>query len=299
MNRPLLIGDGLFKGQDGLLLHPTLAGLANQLGAMKRRWFICRERNPLAWYASMADISPAAVLAAHAADLSADTRQCWVASPYHAQLGRDKVRLLAEGAMPWSEEDAAWVSEQLNPLLAEEGMRLCRAGAALLLACSEPVEADPAPFAEVAGNYLPDRLPSGADGGRLVRLLSEIQMLLHGRSSDARRSRGEPDINGLWLWGACDWPATQKSSFPVATRNPFLQPLVDGRNARLTLSEAERLDGLVRADARLPKQIVLAGGGHAVLLERSLIPGRRKKDWQPESPKAEDELISLVKGWLR
>ena len=200
--------------------------------------------------------------------------------------------------MPWSDMDAAWLCEQLNPLLAEEGMRLCRMGAALLLACPQPIEAAPASFAEVAGSYLPDRLPGGADGGRLVRLLSEMQMLLHGRSFKERRGRGEPDINGLWLWGACSWLASQKSAFPVATRNPFLRSVAEGREARLIITEAERLHELVRLDAPMPKRLILAGGGHAVLLERSFIPGRRKKDWQPRSPKAEEELIPLIKGGL-
>ena len=43
--------------------------------------------------------------------------------------------------------------------------------------------------------------PIGA--GRGHALLNEIQMLLHAHPvNEAREARGEPPINGLWLWGA-------------------------------------------------------------------------------------------------
>ena len=296
MNKLFLVSNGLVEGRDGLLLHPALTDWAKQLAAMKRQWFHCREKNPLAWYAHVAGVEPALLLAARAADLPANTRQCWVASPYHAQLGRDKVRLLEEGALAWTAEDAAWICDLLNPLLQEEGMLLCRTGDALLLACSEPMQAEPVSFAEIAGRSLPDRLPLGADGGRLTRLLSEIQMSLHGRPSETRDARGEPGINGLWLWGPCSWPASiNERVLPVATRNPFLYAVAEGREAQLIISEAERLAELVRADVRLPKRVVLAGGGHAVMLEKSFMPKRSQKGWQPVSPKAEEALMPLLR----
>lgn len=291
----LLVGNGLIRGREGVQLHPSLSPWRKPLASRRRQWYLCSDRNPLAWYAVLTGRSPAAILAA-SVDLPPETVQCWVASPYHARLGRDSVRLLEEGALAWTEQDALWICDLLNPLLQEEQMCLRPVGAALLLTCRSPMQAEPAPFAGIAGKHLPNRLPGGADAGRFTRLLSEIQMFLHQHQAGHRRARGEPDINGLWLWGACAWPtAAGKASIRAATRNPFLQPLTDGRDAKITITEAERLSGLVHKDGQLPKRIVLAGEGHAVLLKQSIIPWPGKPDWLPGSPSAEEELLTLLR----
>ena len=296
MQPTVLVTNGLVQTRDGLALHAAVSAWHQQLLPCKRKWFFSAEKNPLAWYAAISETSPSALLASGCDILPDDIQQCWVATPYHAQLKRDSVRLLEEGALAWTAEDALWICELLNPFLQEEQMQLFAVGAALLLACRRPMQAEPASFAKISGKHLPDRLPAGADAGRFTRLLSEIQMVLHQHQAEHRQARGEPDINGLWLWGASSWPvAGAGTSLPVATRNPFLQSLVDGRNARIILTEAERLSGLVLAESRLPKRVVLAGEGQAVLLKKTMIPWPGKSDWQPKSPAAEDELLALLR----
>jgi len=207
----VLLTDALFTAERGsIALHPALLDVQPQLSKRRRQWFFCAEKSPLSWYAALVEASPAVLLAARCADLPASTRQCWVASPYHAQLGRDTVRLMPEGAFSWSEADNAWLCGELNPLLQDDGMSLHACGAALLLACTTPLDVDPLPFAAIAGGLLPDRHPEGPDGGRLMRLLSEIQMSLHAvthRTGQPTRD-GQPDISGLWLWGSSLWPAS-------------------------------------------------------------------------------------------
>lgn len=296
MKSLLLVSNGLISAMGGPHTHPALSPWQTELTSYRRKWFLCPDRNPLAWYAAISGMSPSALLASACSILPDETRQCWVASPYHAQLGRDRVRLLEEGTLAWTAEDAAWISDLLNPLLQEDQMRLYPLGAALLLACRQPMLAEPVPFAGISGRHLPNRLPDGPDAGRFTRLLSEIQMLLHQHQAGHRRERGEPDINGLWLWGASACPVSSGgAAFPVATRNPFLQSLVDGRDARIIITEAERLSELILKDGRLPRRVVLAGEGHAALLRQSFIPWPGKPDWQPESPAVEDELLA----WLR
>ncbi|MDX8395575.1 MAG: threonine synthase, partial [Mariprofundaceae bacterium] len=137
----------------------------------------------------------------------------------------------------------------------------------------------------------------GADGGRLMRLLSEIQMTLHQHPAEHRRNRGEPDIHGLWLWGAGNDHEINDVKVPsIATRNSALQSIVEGQDAKFTMSEAERLNELLRPDMPLPKNIVLSGDGHAVLLTKSIFPQFGKTSWNSKSEKTEVELLSILRG---
>jgi len=295
----LLLTDALQGADGGFSLHPGLMHLQPQLVRRRRQWFCCTDETPLGWYAALVNSSPAALLAARCADFPAAARQAWVASPYHAQLGRDTVRLMPEGEFAWSEADAVWLCDLLNPLLLEEGMSLHAVGAALLLACITPLDAAPLPLAAISGGLLPNRHPDGPDGGRLMRLLAEIQMSLHvvtHREGQSTRS-GQPEVNGLWLWGASVLPAVLPADLPsVATQNPFLQSLQYEHGAQVMMSEVERLPELLSSD-KLPSAVLLAGAGHAVLLNTSLLP-RFTKGWQVKSPATQGDLIARLNGML-
>ncbi len=294
----LIVSDALVESERSLTLHPELFPWRRALGTYKQQWFSCSDKIPLEWYAVIADVSPAALLARKHDHIPVNTKQCWVASPYSGQLGRDQVRVMPEGSFPWCEEDARWLCDMLNPLLQEEGMHLLHVGAALLLACCEPMHARPSSFARVSGKTLPNRHPEGEDGGRLMRLISEIQMSLHGRHADHRI--GQPEIHGLWLWGKSAWPTNPAGSMPpVATRNPFLQAVAEGKNAKVTITEAERIDALLKQEKTLPKKVVLAGEGYAVLLTKSLLPRFGKVSWTAKSTKTESALLSIIFGRIK
>jgi len=290
----LIVSDAFIEGDKTLTLHPALLPCHKKLEFCKRKWFSCEDKTPIEWYAAIVDASPAVLLATQCGNIPVDTKQCWVASPYHAQLGRDTVRVIPEGLFPWCAEDAIWLCDVLNPLLGEEGMHLLRVGAALLLACCEPMDARPPSFARVSGKMLPNRHPEGSDGGRLMRLISEIQMSLHGKHADHRA--GQPDIHGVWLWGESTWPVTAAEDMPeVATRNPFLQAVTEGQDAKVVITEAERMGNLVKQEVPLPEKIVLAGEGHAVLLAKSLLPVFGKPKWAPKSEQKEAILLSVLR----
>jgi len=297
----LIVSQALIQHQDGVSLHPDLFLWTAQLAGYRQRWFECDDKNPLAWYAALCDISPAALLAARCENLPDDAVQCWVASPYHGQLARNHVHVLPEGQFPWNAADANALCETLNPLLAEDGMQLFAVGAALLMACREPIEAYPSGFAAISGQLLPDRDHEGADGGRLNRLLSEIQMLLFQHPSWQRHEQGLPDVNGLWLWSPATLPlhAPAESQRAIATRNPTLQSMVNGKDARIMISEAERLAALLQQDAPLPKRILLAGQGYGVWLTKSLLRRFAKsfapQKWQPKSVHHEAPLLSILR----
>jgi len=291
----MLISDGLICSGSELTVHHSLLSRQAEMNRCKKTWFACADKTPLEWYATILNAAPVSLIMSKYGDIPADTKQCWVASPYHAQLGRDQVRVMSEGAFPWCAEDGVWICEALNSLLNEEGMHLLYVGAAMLLACREAMNVHPISFAQISGKILPNRHPEGADGGRLMRLISEIQMTLHGKQASQRS--GQPDIHGLWFWGESTWPANAPEGMPsVTTRNPFLQAVTDGKDAKMMITEVERMDELMKQGAPLPKKIVLTGGGHAVLLTKSLLPKFGKASWIPGSAKAESELLSVLRS---
>ena len=301
MPQLLIVPDGLISPEKGYITHPLLDPWRKQLLRCSRSWFESAPKTALEWHASLLDVAPTALLAAAVKEqVSADIAQVWVASPYHAQLVRDHIRVMPDSLLPWSEQDARWICELLNPLLREEGIELLHHRAALLLASENPIHAQPDSFASVAGKVLPNRHPDGVDGGRLMRLMAEIQMVLNLKPAEHRRVSGEPDVHGLWIWGGQDvaHESAEANNLSVATRNPLLMSLADGKDATVMISDAEQLAELTQSNLPLPKQVVLAGDREAVVLKPSLIPRFGKASWQPRSVEEEDRFMNMLRGMI-
>jgi len=276
-----LVSHSQISNQDGLILHPDLLLWEKDLPVRSRQWFECDKQIPLSVYAAILDVSPSLCIASQLTD-SQSPKQYWVASAYHAQLTRDSLRVMPENMFAWCEEDARWLCGLLNPWLLDDGMQLKHVGAALVLECDTPLAMAPMPFADIAGNCLPNRHADGTDGGRMMRLMSEIQMILKQTPAPHRRERGEPDIHGLWFWGQGEASKKMPTSFAVATRNPYLQSVVNGQDATVMMSDAEGLSSLMKHAQPLPKRVVLVGEKHAVMLNKTWLPYWSKRSWRPK-----------------
>jgi len=297
----LIVSDGLIPSEQGYVLHPLLDQWQKQLCRSSRGWFESVPKTELEWYASLFSATPTTVLAAaFKQQVPAGIQQVWIVSPYHAQLGRDSVRVMPDSMLPWREEDAGWVCNLLNPLLREEGIELLQCGTALLLICREPIDAQPLSFAMVSGRVLPNRHPDGVDGGRLMRLMAEIQMVLSLKPAEHRRLAGEPDIHGLWIWGGrqLSEAVSEVRLKPVATRNPMLSAVAEAKDASLIISSAEQLPELTQSNLPFPKQIVLAGNNEAVVLKPSLLPRFGKPLWQPKAVGEEGRMMDMLRSMI-
>ncbi len=298
----LIVTDALIPAEDGYAMHPSLQGWQKPFHHCSRQWFHSPPKTPVEWYALLTGSDAAALFIASLTDASLknhlieDFQQCWLASPFHARLGHDQLRVMPDALFPWHEEDAVWLCDLFNPLLAEEGMKLIHQHAALALFSKEPLDANPAPFATVSGNVLPNRHPQGRDAGRLMRLMSEIQMLLNQKPAKHRSVAGEPDVDGLWVWAGSKITQTVETPerIPVATCNPCLRSLTAAKDAKIIISESDAISELVQLDQPLPGQVILAGGDVAVCLKRSLLPGFGKSTWQPKRIKKEPELVARL-----
>lgn len=154
------------------------------------------------WVLACAGVAPPARLPM--ADVVAGRPGHWLlASPVHLVAGLERVHMHPAGVPMPAPGELEAIAASFNASLGGGGLALeVAAPAVALLSLPRPVSAhthDPALLAGLeAGAWLPD----GPDGGWLRRLMTEAQMLLHDHPVNrAREARGEPAINGLWLWG--------------------------------------------------------------------------------------------------
>jgi len=297
-NRLLIVTDGLIASGESVAPHPELSPWQKQLDTASQQWFDFAAATPLEWYASLAGSTTASLaMRLFPIESVSGYAQLWIASPFHARLTRDRLQVMPDALFSWHEEDSRWLCDLLNPLLAEEGMKLVYRQGCMALLCRESLLVAPQSFADISGRTLPNRHPDGTDGGRLMRLLSEIQMLLRQHPNLQRRERREPDADGIWLWGGSDIaPRSEEAPFPVGSLNPWLRQLSDGRDAKTIISEADHLATICRSDSPLPDRLVLAGGNRAVLLRRRLLPRFGRASWVPSAVRNQHELFMRLRG---
>ena len=192
------------------------------------------------------------------------------ADPVHLRLMREHIAVVPGAALSVSREEADTLAAAINEHFAGR----------LEVRVSDPVRW----WARLA-----EPLELAAEGpiahaGRALRpgtagdaLMNEIQMLLHAHPvNDAREARGEPALNGLWLWGGGAAPKEVQSRWQSVTADD---------PAALGLAQAAKSRGRAlpaSADAWLER---LPEDGRQLLLLDGLRPA-------PHSP------IGLEQAWF-
>jgi hypothetical protein len=137
---------------------------------------------------------------------SGNTESCaWVAmaTPVHLVAGMSNVHLPADGILEIDALEADTLTADFNRSFGGGSARLVRGlGSGLLCVFDAPVAADTIPPEEAVGGDMFANQPRGEGSAALRRLSSEIEMWLFDHAVNvARRTRGLPVINALWLWG--------------------------------------------------------------------------------------------------
>jgi len=147
-----------------------------------------------------------------------------LATPVHLMAGMRNVTMAADGILSLAQGEAAALAEDFNRVFGGAGARLSVGRGALLYCLFEKridaVTRDPE---EAAGNDVFGYQPTGPDGARLRRLMSEMEMWLFDHPvNHARSSQERQPVTGLWLWGG---GATGEALPPVdgwcAGQDPF------------------------------------------------------------------------------
>jgi hypothetical protein len=126
-----------------------------------------------------------------------------LATPVKLIAGMRSVTLAADGILSLAQGEAAALSEDFNRVFGGAGVRLS-AGRGALLSClfEDPIDAITRDPEEAAGNDVFDFQPTGPDGARLRRLMSEMEMWLFDHPVNrARAAQERRTVTGLWLWG--------------------------------------------------------------------------------------------------
>ena len=148
---------------------------------------------------------PAGALSALAGGLETGPGIWLRSDPVHLSANQDGVRLLPAEAFALAPADAAALAQALNAHFAGDFvLHVLQPGAWCLQLVRDMPPLQARPPLSLAGRGIDAELPDK----RWHSLLNEIQMALHGHPANAaREARGEPAVNGLWLWGAGRLPA--------------------------------------------------------------------------------------------
>lgn len=175
---------------------------------------------------------PAAALIRQAVAGDAGDDLWLAADPGWARADINGIRLMACGHMQLDTAQAQALAATLQPLFAEGGMELHVSTPdhwQLRLPTDTVVPMLAAPEAAM-GEDITDHLPQGTDGKRWRLLLNDIQVALHQHPlHEARRSRGLPPINTLWLWGAGRLPSRVHTALCGVVSDDLLLRALAGR----------------------------------------------------------------------
>jgi hypothetical protein len=204
-----LVVPGLFDVRE----HARLPALEMLLARGRRS--VRRPETLAEWLASAFGLAgaplPAGALTALACGLEPGTDRWMRADPVHLRVERGELLLAPGDALGFAAAEAEALAAAVNAHFAGQftlhsvrPLAWCLQGGPEL-----PVSARPA--AGSAGHGIGVELPDK----RWHALLNEIQMVMYQHAVNTQReARGEPVVNGLWLWGAGRLPAAAALAGP-------------------------------------------------------------------------------------
>ena len=223
------------------------------------------------------------------ADAPTELDGCWLcADPVHLKFHHERVVLADGSAFPLTQEESAALIDALNREFGDLGQFEAPHPQRWYLQLNTALDYTAPPLSAVAGRTL--EFPENGDASRVKRWLNEIQMFLHAHPvNQARAARGQPPVNGLWLWGSEETGDRPRFSFvPIFSGIWSNQPLAIGlaRAANIT-QHPDAIDlGHVLAHAA-------PGSHHLVVLDSLLTPALYE-----DSTGWREALLALEARWF-
>jgi hypothetical protein len=137
---------------------------------------------------------------------ASDDRPLWCLQPVHFLLGRDHIRLMDPRALALDLQESQDLQQAVAWVFEEEGLVLGLHSPGLWWVQARTHESQlqiqTFSAAGTIGRSIEARLPAGAHARRWRRLLNECQMIWHAHPiNEARQTRGQLAVNGLWIEG--------------------------------------------------------------------------------------------------
>ena len=187
------------------------------------------------------------------------------ADPVHLQLMREHIVTVPGAALSVSREEAAALAAAINAHFAGRLEVRVADPVRWWARLAEPLELAREPALEHAGRAL----RPGATSAETLN--TEIQMLLHAHPvNEAREARGEPPLNGLWLWGGGAAPKDVQSPWQsVSADDPVALGLAQAAKTRGRTMPASADAWLERLPEDGRQLLLLDGLPPAVALEQA------------------------------
>ena len=143
---------------------------------------------------------------------------CWVCTdPVHLRFHRDHLILADSAGFDIGLDEAQILVGALNDQFSGIGRFHVASADRWYLKLVDPTlidSFDTPPLSSVAGRSIERLLPGTSQAKNFLKLLNEIQVLLHAQKINQERDRTERmPINSLWLWGTGFLPERTESSF--------------------------------------------------------------------------------------
>ena len=133
-----------------------------------------------------------------------DSRQFWLSvDPVQMIPDRDTLVLIPSEDLQISEDESKQLLATFNAHFAEDKVELIWARPNhWYLSIVQPVDIKTTSIDEIAYKSVNDYYPTGNAAQYWRQLLNETQMLFYSHPvNEARREKGWPEINSVWLWG--------------------------------------------------------------------------------------------------
>lgn len=175
------------------------------------------------------DVPVAAVT--HTIDAAGIGRGIWMrADPVHLRADRHGAVLMDASVLGIDTREALALAAEIKPLLEDAGLHLevpCTDRWYLRLESMPDLHTTE--LTRVAGRSISMAMPWGNDAVRWLRLLNEIQVVLHQSPVNGERTaRGLPAVNSLWFWGIGATPTPDPRRFSrIHGTDLFLRGLVE------------------------------------------------------------------------
>ena len=280
-----LVVPGLFQARASVVSTPAL-----ELLLARGRRSATPAAAPGDWYADAFGLEatplPAGALSALACGLEPGGAYWMRADPVHLRADRDRVLLIPSQGFALAAEEAGSLAAALNAHFTEDfSLHAVRADTWCLQTGREMPVSTRAPV-EIAGRSVDEELPDK----RWHPLLNEIQMAMYQHPvNTAREARGDPVVNGIWLWGAGRLPPAESLRNPGAWQSVSAEDPVALGLARLAgLRHREPGPGAAQWLERAPES-----GRHLVVLD-----GLRGARALGDTEALEQRLQSLEERWF-
>lgn len=203
---------------------------------------------------------------------------------WQATMHEVTMRQLPMRDLDATESDALMAAMQ--PFFAQDGITLYPLEAGRWLARGAVFDGLPSASPDrVLGRNLSPWMPTAAQAGSLIRLVSEMQMLLYTHPiNDARERRGTSPVNAIWFSGTGALRDSPKTVIADSIRNPLPPIHVRGlREAALQDDWAGWASAWQQIDATQIKQL-LEAQCRGEVVQLTLCGERRAQSWVHQPP---------------